>query len=444
MTLPKQTNVEIPLLLEIARAGGSARPRAIYAKVASHFHEITEEDLAERMPNGCNLWQDRVGWVRKVLVINGDIDDSVRGIWSISQAGRDRLKAYRRSVGSESDFFPRPAEEEQQGRSATLSPLELSAIDLKGAIVSTLEGRPHHSCKLADLPKHVLKHLGKVLLGKARKEFCRGLTQAVRQLASAKVVEPYKSKNRRVRLLEDFADEFEMHKLRTASRSPSSDPHRSAHPAESGTGSLNDLLDSASAMANKVGALPELQTDTGLSEADDPAGAWVEDEGVDSDAETGRLLDVMTSHSKGPQVESLPTTQESLPAVEADVLAELETALEAMNGVQTKRRFQELLVEVSLAQEPFLATVSYDPLRHQVQVRALLPYVEEAATELLARFGQLECTGTLGTATNMGERQYIVHGAFSSIDHNATHISGAVQQVLMEAVRAAEILEAPR
>jgi len=41
MVMPSQSQIELPLLLEIDAAGGEAEPRDLYARVASHFPELT-------------------------------------------------------------------------------------------------------------------------------------------------------------------------------------------------------------------------------------------------------------------------------------------------------------------------------------------------------------------------------------------------------------------
>lgn len=51
MPFPRVEEIEVPLLLEIEAMGGEARPKEIYLKVASHFPQITEEDLKSKVRN---------------------------------------------------------------------------------------------------------------------------------------------------------------------------------------------------------------------------------------------------------------------------------------------------------------------------------------------------------------------------------------------------------
>jgi restriction system protein len=94
MPMPPQTEIEIPLLIELKRLGGSARPADIYLRVSEHFPQITPEDLEIRTKSNSSikLWSNRVQWARQTLVDNGEIDGSERGVWKITSAGLERLE----------------------------------------------------------------------------------------------------------------------------------------------------------------------------------------------------------------------------------------------------------------------------------------------------------------------------------------------------------------
>ncbi len=89
--LPTQKDIEIPLLKALVEVGGEATPREIYPLVTAKFPEIPEEDLAERLKHGANRWTNRIQWVRQKLVQNGEIDSATRGVWRITDEGRQRL-----------------------------------------------------------------------------------------------------------------------------------------------------------------------------------------------------------------------------------------------------------------------------------------------------------------------------------------------------------------
>jgi hypothetical protein len=95
MTLPTQARIEVPLLLEIERAGGEVQPKVddIYVKVAEHFPEITAEDLAMKLSDGRTpRWRNRVQWARQALLLKGELASPERGRWAITEAGRHRLR----------------------------------------------------------------------------------------------------------------------------------------------------------------------------------------------------------------------------------------------------------------------------------------------------------------------------------------------------------------
>ena len=94
MALPKQSEVEIPLLSEIAKAGGRAKPRELYPRLAALFPHITEDDLKATMKDGHNRWANTVQWARQALVLQGELDRSTKGIWAITEKGRNRIEKY--------------------------------------------------------------------------------------------------------------------------------------------------------------------------------------------------------------------------------------------------------------------------------------------------------------------------------------------------------------
>lgn len=98
MTLPKQADVEIPLLEEIEKAGGSAKPKDLYPRVTEHFPDITPEDRLARIASGHLTWSNRIQWVRQELLNKGELDGSVRNVWAITERGRKRLEGHRKGL----------------------------------------------------------------------------------------------------------------------------------------------------------------------------------------------------------------------------------------------------------------------------------------------------------------------------------------------------------
>lgn len=147
MTLPRQKDVEIPLLEEIENAGGKAEPQQVYPRVAGHFPQITDTDLKERLESGHNTWTNRVQWVRQLLVNKGQLDGSVRGVWSITELGRGRLEAHRKGLPFvESGGKQERTAAQAAGVDATRTKSVLNAV----FEVLTAAGRPLHYGKIAD------------------------------------------------------------------------------------------------------------------------------------------------------------------------------------------------------------------------------------------------------------------------------------------------------
>jgi len=92
MALPNDRDLQIALLSAIQDAGGEARPRDIYPEVTARFPGLTTEDLVGTLPSGANRWTNRIQWQRQKLVVRGEIAREPRGIWRITDKGRDRLK----------------------------------------------------------------------------------------------------------------------------------------------------------------------------------------------------------------------------------------------------------------------------------------------------------------------------------------------------------------
>ena len=92
MTMPKQSEIEVPLLEVLNSLGGSGKPKEIYPLITKKFPELTQEDLNEIMVSGGNKWTNRIQWVRQKLIDVGELSNAERGVWSITEKGKQRLK----------------------------------------------------------------------------------------------------------------------------------------------------------------------------------------------------------------------------------------------------------------------------------------------------------------------------------------------------------------
>jgi restriction endonuclease Mrr len=75
-----------PLLDCLRAVGGSAKPKEVSAWIARELKlapAITESDLK----SGANRFHNQVQWARQYLVWQGLIDDSRRGVWTLTPLG---------------------------------------------------------------------------------------------------------------------------------------------------------------------------------------------------------------------------------------------------------------------------------------------------------------------------------------------------------------------
>jgi len=66
MTIPAYKDVDLALLLELVRRGGTpVRPVEVYDDVARHFPHLTQDDLALTRPDGrTKVFFNMVHWAR--------------------------------------------------------------------------------------------------------------------------------------------------------------------------------------------------------------------------------------------------------------------------------------------------------------------------------------------------------------------------------------------
>jgi very-short-patch-repair endonuclease len=79
---------------------------------------------------------------------------------------------------------------------------DISSDEIQNAILQALEKCPNYSCTLHSLTARVLKELGVLTRGKPRETFERRTVRAVSILEKRGLIETYKAKNRRLRLLQ--------------------------------------------------------------------------------------------------------------------------------------------------------------------------------------------------------------------------------------------------
>lgn len=89
--IPKQRQIEVPLLTVLAGRGGSARPSEVFEDIKKHLPGLTQADLLELRPTGESRFENTVRWARQTLVQRGEVSSPAYGVWAITDKGRARL-----------------------------------------------------------------------------------------------------------------------------------------------------------------------------------------------------------------------------------------------------------------------------------------------------------------------------------------------------------------
>ena len=96
-------------------------------------------------------------------------------------------------------------------RSRRWPPEEMPPLDIQAAILHSLEKCPNHSCTLKSLTSRVLKELGVLTRSNPRLAFEKRVMRNLGALRKKGLVEEYKAKNRRIRLIEASQDTLLFH-----------------------------------------------------------------------------------------------------------------------------------------------------------------------------------------------------------------------------------------
>jgi len=75
-----------PLLDCLKTLGGAAKPREVTAWIAENLH-VSETKQAETLKSGDDRFHNQVAWARQYLVWEGLLDNSRRGIWTLTENG---------------------------------------------------------------------------------------------------------------------------------------------------------------------------------------------------------------------------------------------------------------------------------------------------------------------------------------------------------------------
>jgi hypothetical protein len=94
--LPAYADVERELLLLLFRSGGNQcrrRPQEVYSPLADVFQLSREQRTRLRPDRDETLWNNRVQWARRKLVDAGFMFREPRGLWQLTDSGRQKAEA---------------------------------------------------------------------------------------------------------------------------------------------------------------------------------------------------------------------------------------------------------------------------------------------------------------------------------------------------------------
>src|SRR6266849_5773335 len=80
-----------PVLEALRALGGSARPGEVCDWIAQRL-VISDDERNKENPSGGSQFENDVAWVRLYLVRTGYLDSSRRGVWSLTEKGRNAGK----------------------------------------------------------------------------------------------------------------------------------------------------------------------------------------------------------------------------------------------------------------------------------------------------------------------------------------------------------------
>lgn len=96
---------EISVLQALTALGGFAKTKDVYpmveAMMSPRLKNHPEEYGHYKLPIDI-IWKNKTQWAREYLKRKGQLDGSVRGIWTITNAGKERLRIFE-SIGRDPD-----------------------------------------------------------------------------------------------------------------------------------------------------------------------------------------------------------------------------------------------------------------------------------------------------------------------------------------------------
>lgn len=100
MAFPDRNRIKIVLLYLIYEKGGEVKPSETFDVLAKIF-KLSKEEREETLSRGENKWENKILWAKKDLCIEGLLNCPKRGIWKITEKGKEIAK----QIDIENDLF---------------------------------------------------------------------------------------------------------------------------------------------------------------------------------------------------------------------------------------------------------------------------------------------------------------------------------------------------
>lgn len=135
-----------PLLAVLRDLGGSARSSEAKAAVAEHL-QLPDEAVEEQLESGSPRFDNQVSWARYYLARAGYIDSSRRGVWALTEKGRNAGVLSDEEIGELvrdviAKWGRRPKESTEGAQYGSEPPLEAVPDDHRFRLLAVLKGLP--------------------------------------------------------------------------------------------------------------------------------------------------------------------------------------------------------------------------------------------------------------------------------------------------------------
>jgi len=107
-----------PVIDALIELGGSGQPSEVKEQIAEKLN-ITESEQSEQIASGASRFSNKVDWARFYLAKAGFIDSSIRGVWSLTEKGRNVHLSHDEAVRLFQDIHQQFSKDKKKQREST-------------------------------------------------------------------------------------------------------------------------------------------------------------------------------------------------------------------------------------------------------------------------------------------------------------------------------------